>query len=75
MSALPSVFTLSHLLTPCLQVESLEDMKRFIAEHEEFRKLQNNVTKHINIMSEIGDIIGRRNLMEVSSVSVGKCVG
>ena len=49
-------------------------MKRFIAEHEEFRKLQNNVTKHINNMSEIGDIIGRRNLMEVSSVSVGKCV-
>lgn len=49
------------------KVESLEDMKRFIAEHDEFRKLQNNVTKHINIMSEIGDIIAKRNLMEVSS--------
>jgi vacuolar protein sorting-associated protein 45 len=49
------------------QVESLEDMKRFIAEHEEFQRLQNNVTKHVGIMSEVADVIRKRSLLEVSS--------
>ena len=42
------------------QVESLDDMKRFIAEHLDFTKLQGNVTKHVNIMSEIKEVIGAR---------------
>jgi vacuolar protein sorting-associated protein 45 len=41
-------------------------MKRFISEHESFTKLQNNVTKHINILSDMRDVIQKRNLMEVS---------
>ncbi|GAX73583.1 hypothetical protein CEUSTIGMA_g1034.t1 [Chlamydomonas eustigma] len=49
------------------QVESLDDMKRFIAEHLDFTKLQGNVTKHVNIMSEIKEIIQTRNLLDVSS--------
>ena len=48
-------------------MESLDDMKRFIAEHLDFTKLQGNVTKHVNIMSEIKEEIGARNLLEVSS--------
>lgn len=44
-------------------------MKRFIAEHGDFTKLQNNVTKHVHVMGELAEIIGRRSLMELSSVS------
>ena len=47
-------------------VESLEDMKRFISEHLDFTKLQGNVTKHVNIMSEVAEAISKRGLMEVS---------
>lgn len=48
------------------QVESLEDMKRFISEHIDFTRLQGNVTKHVNIMSEVAEAISKRGLMEIS---------
>ncbi|KAG1681582.1 hypothetical protein FOA52_014090 [Chlamydomonas sp. UWO 241] len=48
-------------------VESLDDMKRFIAEHGDFTRLQNNVTKHVHIMGELAEVITRRHLMEISS--------
>jgi len=50
------------------QVESIDDMKRFIAEHGDFQKFQNNVTKHVHIMGELAEVISRRHLMELSSM-------
>eukprot|EP00798_Chlamydomonas_sp_ICE-L_P025257 gene25257-10905_t len=47
-------------------VESLEDMRRFVMEHMDFQRLQGNVTKHVNIMTELSERINARNLMEVS---------
>jgi hypothetical protein len=49
-------------------VDSLEDMRRFMTEHMDFTRLQSNVTKHVNLMSELSETVTRRNLMEVSEV-------
>ncbi len=63
------------LLTICLwpQVESLEDMRRFMTEHMDFSRMQGNVTKHVNIMSELSEVVGKRNLLEVSEVRCSLC--
>ncbi len=50
------------------QVESLEDMRRFMTEHMDFTKLQGNVTKHVNLMSELSEQVSKRNMLEVSEV-------
>lgn len=61
-----SVFAAMNL---AVQVTSLEDMRRFILEHSDFSRAQGNVTKHVNIVTQLSEEISRRNLMEVSSVS------
>lgn len=50
------------------QVQSLADMQRFVMEHTDFQKVQGNVSKHVALMSELSEIIGKRNLMELSMV-------
>lgn len=51
-----------------LQVDSLEDMRRFVMEHSDFQMLQGNVSKHVNLVSALSAIISKRNLMELSQV-------
>ncbi|GFR51106.1 hypothetical protein Agub_g13436, partial [Astrephomene gubernaculifera] len=48
------------------RVESLEDMRRFVLEHADFQKLQGNVSKHVNLMTQLSEVVSERNLMEVS---------
>lgn len=43
-------------------------MQRFVTEHTDFQKVQGNVSKHVALMSELSEIIGKRNLMELSMV-------
>jgi vacuolar protein sorting-associated protein 45 len=43
-------------------------MRRFMNEHMDFTRLQSNVIKHVNLMSELSETVTRRNLMEVSEV-------
>lgn len=54
---------------PLLQVSNLDDMRRFILEHSDFSRAQGNVTKHVNIVTQLSDVIGSRHLMDVSTVS------
>ncbi|PNW80892.1 hypothetical protein CHLRE_07g333950v5 [Chlamydomonas reinhardtii] len=49
------------------RVESLEDMRRFVLEHSDFQKLQGNVSKHVNLMTQLSETVSGRNLMDVSS--------
>lgn len=58
-----------------LQVDSLDDMRRFVMEHSDFQMLQGNVSKHVNLVSALSGIISKRNLMELSQVRVRACVG
>lgn len=48
---------------------SLDDMRRFILEHSDFSRAQGNVTKHVNIVTQLSEVVGARHLMDVSTVS------
>ncbi|EOO02818.1 putative vacuolar protein sorting-associated protein 45 protein [Phaeoacremonium minimum UCRPA7] len=55
-------------------IESITDMKRFIEEYPEFRKLSGNVSKHVTLVSELS----RRNvqkLIQSPSVTTDNKVG
>ncbi|CCU77333.1 VpsB/vacuolar protein sorting-associated protein 45 [Blumeria hordei DH14] len=45
-------------------IESIADMKRFIEEYPEFRKLSGNVNKHVTIVGELSRRVGVENLLE-----------
>lgn len=47
-------------------IESISDMKRFIEEYPEFRKLSGNVSKHVTLVSELSRRVAAENLLEVS---------
>jgi hypothetical protein len=49
-------------------IESIADMKRFIEEYPEFRKLSGNVSKHVALVSELSRRVGSESLLEVSEV-------
>jgi hypothetical protein len=52
----------------CCQVSTLEDMRRFILEHSDFSRAQANVTKHVNIVTQLSEVVATRSLMDVSTV-------
>lgn len=47
-------------------LESIADMKRFVEEYPEFRKLSGNVSKHVHLISELSRLVGQEDLLEVS---------
>ncbi|KAK3944717.1 vacuolar protein sorting-associated protein 45 [Diplogelasinospora grovesii] len=49
-------------------IESISDMKRFIEEYPEFRKLSGNVSKHVTLVSELSRRVEAEGLLEVSEV-------
>ncbi|KAF4963873.1 hypothetical protein FSARC_8126 [Fusarium sarcochroum] len=49
-------------------IESITDMKRFIEEYPEFRKLSGNVSKHVTLVSELSRRVAADNLLEVSEL-------
>lgn len=49
-------------------IESINDMKRFIEEYPEFRKLSGNVSKHVTLVSELSRRVGAQTLLEVSEL-------
>jgi len=50
------------------QLDSIEDMQRFVENFPEFRQQSGNVSKHISLMSEMSKFIGENSLMAVSQV-------
>ncbi|KAK4147037.1 Sec1-like protein [Dichotomopilus funicola] len=49
-------------------IESIADMKRFIEEYPEFRKLSGNVSKHVTLVSELSKRVSGGKLLEVSEL-------
>ncbi|KAJ4392068.1 vacuolar protein sorting-associated protein 45 [Gnomoniopsis smithogilvyi] len=49
-------------------IESITDMKRFIEDYPEFRKLSGNVSKHVTLVGELSRRVGAENLLEVSEL-------
>ncbi|ORY86885.1 Sec1 family protein [Protomyces lactucae-debilis] len=50
------------------KLDSLADMKKFIEDYPEFRKLSGNVSKHVALMSELSKSVGENNLLDVSEL-------
>jgi len=44
----------------------LGDMAKFVSNYPEYRKTHGNVTKHVNLVSELSRIVEERKLMIVS---------
>ncbi|KAG9296244.1 hypothetical protein G9A89_014836 [Geosiphon pyriformis] len=51
-----------------MNIESIADMKRFVEEYPEFRKLSGNVSKHVALVSELSRLVEREKLLEVSEL-------
>lgn len=51
-----------------LQLDSIADMKRFVEEYPEFRKLSGNVTKHVTLVGELSRQVGENSLLDVSEL-------
>ncbi|KAL6067570.1 vacuolar protein sorting-associated protein 45 [Balamuthia mandrillaris] len=49
-------------------IQSIADMKRFVEEYPEFRKLSGNVSKHVAVMGELSRIVEFRSLLDVSEL-------
>ena len=50
------------------QIESIQDMKAFVENYPQFRKLSGTTTKHVAVASEMSRMISEFNLMALSEV-------
>ena len=50
------------------KLESIEDMKRFVEEYPEFRRLSGNVTKHVTLVTELSRRVGTDSLLDASEL-------
>ncbi|KAE8538127.1 hypothetical protein D1P53_006194 [Cryptococcus gattii VGV] len=50
------------------RLETVADMKRFVEEYPEFKRLGGNVSKHVTIVGELSKAVERDGLLEVSEV-------
>src|SRR5947199_117295 len=51
-----------------MSIDSIADMKRFVEEYPEFRKLSGNVSKHVALVSELSRLVEKEKLLEVSEL-------
>jgi len=49
-------------------IQSISDMKRFVEDYPEFRKLSGNVSKHVSVMGELSRLMEERHLLDVSEL-------
>ncbi|KAG2134289.1 Sec1-like protein [Suillus cothurnatus] len=52
-------------------INSIFDMKRFVEEYPEFRKLGGNVSKHVALVGELSRLVDRDRLLDVGEVEQG----
>ncbi|TFK74814.1 Sec1-like protein [Pluteus cervinus] len=52
-------------------INSIADMKRFVEEYPEFRKLGGNVSKHVALVGELSRLVNRDKLLEIGEVEQG----
>ena len=49
-------------------IDTVADMKRFVEEYPEFRKLGGNVSKHVSLLGELSRRVERDSLLEISEL-------
>lgn len=50
------------------RIETVADMKRFVEEYPEFRRLGGNVTKHVTLVGELSRLVERDDMLSISEV-------
>lgn len=50
------------------KVESIADMKAFVENYPQFKKLSGNVSKHVTVVGELSSMVGKHSLLEVSEI-------
>ncbi|KAJ1570115.1 vacuolar protein sorting-associated protein 45 [Nowakowskiella sp. JEL0078] len=51
-----------------MNIESINDMKKFVEDYPEFRKLSGNVTKHVTLVGELSRLAEKEGLLEISEL-------
>ncbi|WKX92044.1 hypothetical protein Q1695_010236 [Nippostrongylus brasiliensis] len=49
-------------------LESISDMKNFVEEYPQFKKISGTVSKHVTLVGELSKIVANQNLLEISEV-------
>ncbi|KAI8923830.1 Sec1-like protein [Entophlyctis helioformis] len=49
-------------------IESISDMKKFVEDYPEFRKLSGNVSKHVTLVGELSKRVEKGNLLEAGEL-------
>lgn len=50
------------------KLESISDMKAFVENYPQFRKMSGTVSKHVTVVSELSRLVSEHNLLEVSEL-------
>lgn len=59
---------IAHIAGSKNRIETIADMKKFVEEYPEFRKLGGNVSKHVALIGELSRLVGAKKLLEVSEL-------
>ena len=52
-------------------INSITDMKKFVEEYPEFRKLGGNVSKHVALVGELSRLVEKYKLLDLGEVEQG----
>ncbi|XP_071449589.1 vacuolar protein sorting-associated protein 45 [Hetaerina americana] len=50
------------------KLESIADLKNFVENYPQFKKLSGTISKHVTVMGELSSLVGRHCLLEVSEL-------
>lgn len=50
------------------KIETVADMKRFLEEYPEHRRVGTNVSKHVTLVGELSRLVGDKKLLEISEL-------
>lgn len=48
------------------KIDSISDMKNFVENYPQFKKMSGTVSKHVTLVSELSRLVSSRNLLEIS---------
>jgi len=50
------------------KIDSIADMKNFVENYPQFKKMSGTVSKHVTLVSELSRLVAKRNLLEISEL-------
>ena len=50
------------------KIDSIADMKNFVENYPQFKKMSGTVSKHVTLVSELSRLVGLRNLLQISEL-------